>query len=72
MKGDIETQFEEYKGAKVLRGIVDNMISRTDKIIADLQKDREQLQKNIDITEVKLKYENGGKQELQDTLLERK
>ena len=73
LKGDLSEQLEEYAGAKTLRNYVDKLISKTDKIIDDLQKDREQIQKNIAFTEVKLKYDEGGsEQQLRDTLLERK
>ena len=64
---------KESAAAKTLRKYVDRLISNADKVIDDLQKDRAALKQKIEFTEVKLKYEDEGKeQELLDTLEQRK
>ena len=64
---------KESAAAKTLRKYVDRVISNADKVIDELQKDRVALKEKIEFTEVKLKYEDEGKeQELLDTLTERK
>lgn len=68
-----EREAKESAAAKTLRKYVDRLISNADKVIDDLQKDRAALKEKIEFTEVKLKYEDEGKeQELLDALTERK